>query len=276
MTTVLDPGTPPQVLMCAPDYFEVTYAINPWMTHGESVDLGKARDQWQALRQAIQDAGAEVLLAQPVPGLPDMVFTANAAQVNSRTRRAVIASYRHPERQPEEDHMEAWFKAQGYETLRLPREVKFEGSGDALMLNGHLFSGYRQRTSITAHAFLSSFLNLPVLSLELTDPRFYHVDVCMCPTDKGDLLLYPPAFDEYALKVIEAEVPAERRITVDDEEAFAFACNAVSVGDTLILNQGAPQLTRQLQERGYRVVAVDMSEFIKSGGSCKCLTLRLQ
>jgi N-dimethylarginine dimethylaminohydrolase len=264
----------PQILMCPPTYFDVEYAINPWMTQGDKVDTAKAMQQWQAMKDAIETlGGAEVKLAPAIEGLPDMVFTANAAVTYNGV--AVIASYRYPERQPEEDHMEAWFKANGHTTYRLPRNVHFEGHGDALKWNGILFSGYRQRTSIAAHGFLTAYTGLPVVSLELIDPRYYHVDVCMCPTDAGDFIYYPGAFDEYGLKVIEATVPEEKRIVVDEDEAAQFACNAVSIGKTLVLNEGAPKLTATMKARGYTVVAIDMSEFIKSGGSCKCCTLRL-
>jgi N-dimethylarginine dimethylaminohydrolase len=265
--------TQPQILLCPPTYFDVTYAINPWMTQGSKVDTKLAYTQWESMKTAIETAGAEVILAPAVEGLPDMVFTANAAVVHGK--KGVLASYRFAERQPEEAHMEAFFKGLGYDILKLPRDISFEGSGDALAWNGIIFSGYKTRTHIAAHGYITAHLGLPVLSVEMVDPRFYHVDVCMCPTDVGDLIYYPGAFDEYGLRVIKANVPEDKLIEVSAPEAEAFACNAVSVGKYIILNEGAPQLTKTLESRGYTVLAVDMSEFLKSGGSAKCCTLRL-
>lgn len=268
------PNLSPKILMCPPTYFDVTYAINPWMTQGAQVDTALAYQQWDNLKSAIEAAGAEVLLAPAVEGLPDMVFTANCAVVNGK--KAVLCSYRFPERQGEEPHMEAYLSSLGYDILKLPRDISFEGSGDALTYNGTIFSGYKTRTHIAAHGYITAHLGMPVLSVEMADPRFYHVDVCMCPTDRGDFIYFPGAFDEYGLRVIRANVPEDRLIEVSAVEAEAFACNAVSVNDTIIINDGAPELTKTLEAKGYKVVAIDMSEFIKSGGSCKCCTLRLE
>jgi N-dimethylarginine dimethylaminohydrolase len=263
----------PVILMSPPDFFEVAYAINPWMTAGDTVDLDLAKHQWGNLKAAIEAAGAEVKLAPPAQGLPDMVFTANSGVVHGKD--VVLCHYKHPERQPEEPHMQAWFEQNGFTVHKLPEGVTFEGMGDALIWNDIIFSGYRQRTDIAAHNWITKYLKLPVLSIELPDPKFYHVDVCMCPTDLGDFIYYPGAFDAYGLQVIEAHIPAEKRLVVQASEANLFACNAVSVGSTLILNKGANTLKAELEGRGYTVVEVDMSEFLKAGGSCKCLTLRI-
>lgn len=264
----------PQILMCPPTYFEVAYVINPWMAGNEPCDVELAKRQWEGLYQAlIQKAGAEVLLMEPVEGLPDLVFTANAAFVHRK--KAIIANFKHPERQPESDYDEQWFRAHGFTTVRLPEGVYFEGAGDALIWQDRVLAGYRTRTDIESHNVMTAETGLSVLSLELIDERFYHVDVTLCPLEDGHLIYYPGAFDDYGRSVIEAHVPPEKRIPVSAEEAARFACNAVNVGDTVVLNQGSTQLIDTLRERGFNVVPVDVSEFIKSGGSTKCLTLRV-
>ncbi|MDX2085817.1 MAG: arginine deiminase-related protein [Candidatus Melainabacteria bacterium] len=269
----------PTILMCPPDYFTVSYAINPWMSVDRPCDVGLAKQQWLTLRDTLREkAGADILEMPAVPDLPDLVFTANAAFVYQRL--AVIARYKYPERQGEEPYAEAWFRENGYAVHTLPRHTPFEGAGDALIWKDEtheprVFAGYRTRTDIAAHSLLSSQVGLPVLSLELVDPRFYHVDVCLCPLETGDLIYYPGAFDEYGRTVIEANVPAHRLIPVSAEDAAMFACNAVSVGDAVVLNQAATGLIELLKARGLRVFPVDLSEFIKAGGSAKCLTLRV-
>lgn len=269
----------PQILMCPPTYFTVDYSINPWMTQDAAVDKALAHEQWNNLKTAIQKAGADVLEVDPVDGLPDMVFTANAGAVFNRN--VVLARYRYPERQGEEPYMDAWFKANGFTVHHVPDDLYFEGMGDALVWrdeagNGLVFAGYRMRTNIVTHAYLQKALGLPVISMELAKPKFYHIDVCMCPTDRGDLIYYPGAFDSYGNRVIETYVPEERRITIDEDEAELFAGNSVSINNTIIFNEGSKKLRRKLEDRGYTVVEVNMSEFLKSGGSCKCLTLRVQ
>lgn len=263
----------PHILMSPPDFFEVVYAINPWMT--ATVERDRARRQWDSLYAALTGpAGAKVSLIPPVDGLPDLVFTANAAFVHQN--KAVIARYKHPERQPEEPHAERWFRDQGYEVVVLPREISFEGAGDALIYADQLvLAGYKQRTDIVAHQSLSHAVGLPVLSVELIESHFYHIDVCLCPLSGGELIYYPGAFDEYGLQVIESNVPDSKRIAVSTQEARQFACNSVNVNRTVLLNQGSQRLGDELRRRDYQVIELDLSEFLKAGGSAKCLTLRV-
>lgn len=271
----------PTILMCPPTYFQVDYAINPWMSVDAQADPQKTQEQWDHLVHVLKtNAGAEVVTMPPAEGLPDLVFTANAAFVEGS--KAIIANYKYPERQPEEALCEQWFNENGYQVIRLPEGLYFEGAGDALIWKHPetgervVFAGYRTRTDIAAHNAITSHTGLPVLSLELVDPRFYHVDVCICPLDTGEFIYYPGAFDEYGLTVIETHIPEQYRIPVSAEEAAHFACNAVNVGNTVVFHNQAPQLTETLRNRGLNVVPVDLSEFLKSGGSSKCLTLRIK
>ena len=269
----------PNILMCPPTYFEVAYAINPWMSLEHPVDISLAQTQWDNLKQAIIDNGkADVVELIPTEGLPDMVFTANAAFVHQKT--AVIARYKCVERQGEEPHVQTWFSGQGYKTVQPPKELPFEGAGDALKWTNSegttfVFSGYKPRTDIRSHSWISIATGLPVISLELIDPCYYHIDTCFCPLDTGEVIYYPGAFDAVGLAALEATIPESQRIIVSESEAAQFGCNAVSIHDTVILNQGSSQLESALRERGKNVVSVDLSEFIKAGGSAKCLTLRL-
>jgi N-dimethylarginine dimethylaminohydrolase len=259
--------------MSSPDYFEVFYAINPWMKTDTPVDRELAQAQWQSLKTGLKKrTGAQISLVKPVPGLPDLVFTANAAFVHGD--RAILAQFKNLERRPEEAHYRCRLQELGYQVIEPP--VAFEGAGDALVYDGRLvLAGYRQRTEISAHQMISQTFDLPVLSLELHTEHFYHVDTCLCPLEGGHLLYYPGAFDEYGLKVIEANVPEEKRLTVTSQEARNFACNAVQIGRFVFLNQPSDRLSEALKRRGFEVVGLDLSEFLKAGGSAKCLTLRL-
>ncbi|MGE0199937.1 MAG: dimethylarginine dimethylaminohydrolase family protein [Candidatus Melainabacteria bacterium] len=283
MMTGAGAGDKPRILMCPPDHFEIAYAINPWMDEGVPFSRDLARRQWDALVAAITGpGGAAVCLMDAVEGLPDLVFTANAAFVSGN--QAIVARYRHAERQGEESFVAAWFEENGFEVIRLPDALYFEGAGDALIWRNPdglypdrclVFAGYRTRTAIASHSLISTHLGLPVLSLELMHEAFYHVDVCLCPLQGGYLLYAPESFDEYGNAVIEANVPPDKRITVAMADARRFACNAVNLGETVILNQGSTAVETALSDRGFRVIPLDMSEFIKAGGSAKCLTLRL-
>ncbi|NHA14251.1 dimethylarginine dimethylaminohydrolase family protein [Thioalkalivibrio sp. XN279] len=264
-----------RILMCPPDFFEVDYVINPWMDgHAGSLDRELARRQWDGLRAAIA-ACAEVVLLQPQPGLPDLVFTANAGFVHGH--RAVPSHFMPHERRPEEPYLRAWFEAEGFEVRVLPDNVAFEGAGDALIDRGGpwLWAGYGFRTEIEAHDYLRRWFDLEIVSIRLTDPRFYHIDTCMCPLDGGYLLYHPPAFDEPSRAEIERRVPAARRIPVGVEDAGHFACNAVNIGRQVFMNRARAELVAELEAHGFEVVQLPLSEFLKAGGSAKCLTLKL-
>ena len=262
-------------LMCPPTHYDVDYVINPWMegnVHRSAKAVAAA--QWQQLQEVL--AGhARVEQLQPQPGLPDLVFTANAGVVVDD--RVVLARFFHPERQGEEPWFQSWFESQGYRVTLLPADLPFEGAGDALLdrSGGWLWAGYGFRSELAAHPLLAEALAVEVLSLRLMDERFYHLDTCFCPLSDGTLLYYPPAFDFYSNRLIETRVPAAKRLVVGEADALAFACNAVNVGRSVILNQASAGLRQQLQTRGYDVVETPLSEFLKAGGAAKCLTLRL-
>ena len=265
----------PAFLMCPPKLYDVNYVINPWMEgniHRSSREHAAA--QWEQLHAALSQI-ADVLLVEPQPGSPDMVFTANAGLV--RDGIVALSSFHHPERQGEEPHFRKWFSDCGFSIREIPRATPFEGEGDALFDAGgsRLWAGHGLRTRAASHRFLTQTWDVEVLSLGLIDPRFYHLDTCFCPLSNGDLMYYPPAFDASSRALIEAHYPASHRINVDEADALRFACNAVNVGQTILLNEISPQLCAQLESRGFSVLQVKLSEFLKAGGAAKCLVLRI-
>ncbi len=262
-------------LMCPPEYFTVAYIINPWM-HGNlrRIDAVVARQQWRALYDAIVEH-ATVRLVLPEPGSPDMVFTANAGLVKGR--RFILSRFRYPERQYEEPYFADWFMDRGYEVSLMPRDLPFEGAGDALFdrREARLWMGHGHRSLQGARDVLGERLGMEVVLLKLVDNRFYHLDTCFCPLEGGHLLYYPAAFDDASRAQIEALVPAARRIAIEEEDALAFACNAVNIDARVIVNRATPAFVKALGRCGYEVLQTPLSEFMKAGGSAKCLTLRL-
>jgi len=261
----------PRILMCPPDHYGIEYEINPWMKveHGSTPE--RARQQWQGLYELLAASGATVELLTPVKGLPDLVFTANAGLVFGE--RFYSSRFRHEVRAREEPVFDAWFAAHGFAVEHIPQGSYFEGAGDALFCGETLFAGYRIRSDVSGHQWLGRALGVQVLPVELVDKAFYHLDTCFCPLAPGEAIWYPAAFDAYGQKVIQAHVPS--LIPVVKDEAERFGCNAVVVGRTVFLNAGCARLTADLEARGYAVRATPLDEFLKSGGSAKCLTLRL-
>ena len=284
--TVLDTRTVPGVdalrtartrhyLMCAPTHFEVAYAINPWMDVTNPVDVDRARLQWDVLRTTYLSLGHRVDLIDPVAGQPDMVFAANGGLVIGG--RAYGAKFRFPERAAEGGAYAAWLTGQGYRVVEPTRTN--EGEGDFLALGSMILAGTGFRTSIEAHIEAADALDRPVVSLELVDPRFYHLDVAIAVLDDGngsapaDIAYYPGAFSRHSQRTLRDLFPDAIRCTEDD--ARAFGLNAVSDGKNVVLPAAATSLATSLRRRGYTPVPVELGEFVKSGGSVKCCTMEM-
>lgn len=263
-----------RLLMCPPDYFGIEYEINPWMRVSNQSNGDRARTQWKMLTRVLEkEIGAKLEFLEPVKGLPDLVFTANAGVVYEG--KAVPSRFRHPERQREERHFIEWFTKKGYEVITLDAEMYFEGAGDLLGFPEFWFGGYRQRSDIRAYDKLSTIFQIEILPVELVDPRFYHLDTCLCPLSGGELLYFPPAFDTYAQTVMASRLEQDKRFAVPSSEAERFACNAVCIDRHVVLPTGCPETMGWLEKHGYIPHPVDLDEFLKAGGSAKCLTLAL-
>ena len=258
-------------LMCPPEHFGVLYEINSWMHTEVQVDVDRAMTQWQALVATLRDAGATIELQEPVEGLPDLVFTANAGIVNGS--QFVPARFRHPERQGETPHDIAWFEAHGFTVDELPLGVSHEGAGDALPFGPALVSGYRMRTDAASHAYLSRLTGAAVRSVELVDDRLYHLDITFCPLDDRRALIAPMGWDAYGLRVVESLVPEP--LVLDEDATLAFCANSVVVGRNIVMPSCPVEVGRQLEAWGFSVAVVDVGEFQKAGGACRCLTLAL-
>lgn len=267
-------GEKEKILMCPPNFYGIKYEINPWMNVEIQSNQEKAIKQWNDLYKILkEDLNVDVKLIEPKEDVPDMVFTANAAVMYRK--KAVISKFRFPQRQPEEKYFADWFNDNGYEVITLPDGMAFEGAGDALYLDGILYSGYIPRSDIVSHTYISELLKIPVVSLELSNQNFYHLDTCFCPLENGYLIYYPDAFDKYANKVIENNVSEEKRIIVNDEEASYFTCNAVNINKNVVTNVTTKRFSDLLTQKGFNHIQTDLSEYMKAGGAAKCLTLKI-
>jgi N-dimethylarginine dimethylaminohydrolase len=261
-----------RLLMCPPTYYNIEYEINPWMSRLKAAHADTARAQWENLHQTLsRDCGVAVELVEPVQGLPDLVFTANAGLVFNGS--VILSRFRFPVRSGEEPVFAAWFRMHGLSVLELPPDTFFEGAGDALWCGRQLFAGYHFRSEISSHAAIGDVIGQRVLSLQLVDPRYYHLDTCFCPLSDGSAIWYPPAFDAYARRVVEQHIA--HRIEVSDHDAGRFGCNAVCVDRHVVVSAGCTRLMNDLSDAGFICHPVNLSEYLKSGGSAKCLTLRL-
>ncbi len=289
MPPALQPTTPdastPTLLMIDPAHYDVSYAINPWMApaawaRDAAAHRAAARCAWRALHDAVVAEGATVVEAPGAPGLPDMVFPANAAVVLDR--RALLARFRHPERRGEEPCFAAIvdrLRERGLvdEVATLPEGCYQEGAGDCVWdaARGRFWAGVGPRSTREAADRVADFFGATVTPLELVSDRYYHLDVCLCPLSGGEVLYYPRAFSAGALARLRDAVPADQLIEATAEDAAAFCVNAVNLGRTIVMAEPPARLRAVLAERGYGVAGVDLAPFLLSGGAAFCMTLRL-
>ena len=263
------------LLMCSPDYFGVHYAINPWMKNNAGkVDTRRATRQWQDFYSLVQRF-AKIRLIDPQPHVPDLVFTANAGLILGN--KFIPSFFLHKERRLEEPFFRDWFQSNDYQVVTWSNSIPFEGAGDILLQPGSnlLWAGHGFRTDFLSHAILKKDFPMQVISLQLVDPRFYHLDTCFCPLEDGGVLYYPQAFSAESLKLIEEKTVPENRIMISEEDAIHFSCNAVLLDRNIIMNHASAKLENQLENAGYTVYICPVNEFLKAGGANKCLTLEL-
>ncbi len=258
-------------LMCRPDHFEVRYAINPWMDPSAPVDRDLALAQWLRLVHVYQGLGHTVELVDPLPGQPDMVFAANGGVVVDG--RAYSARFAFSERSAEGPAYLDRLRAAGLEQVVEATCVN-EGEGDFAVVGRRVLAGTGFRTSRAAHAEAAAALGVEVVSLELVDPRYYHLDTCLAALDEDNVVYYPGAFSAASLDLLDRLYPDA--VLASRQDAEAFGLNCISDGLHVVIDQAAGGLVHRLAEAGYLPVPVDLSELVKAGGNVKCCTLELR
>ncbi|MBA3757986.1 amidinotransferase [Candidatus Saccharibacteria bacterium] len=263
---------PKTVLMCPPTYFDIEYEINPWMHQEDQPTSESASEQWRKLYNIYtQRLGWHVELAEPVKGLPDMVFATDCSLVIDD--RVMLSSFLYKERQPETAYFEAWFKDHGYKNLAKAKNF-FEGGGDTLLFGDKIIAGYGFRSSLESHDELREYFSREVVSLRIIDPNFYHLDTSLTVLSDNSVAYYPGAIDEDSQQRLRAAVPHLIEATLD--EARGFGLNATSDGKTIICSDESKTLLQKYKDAGFEVIGTPILEFRKSGGGVKCLTLELR
>jgi N-dimethylarginine dimethylaminohydrolase len=278
-------ATQVRFLMCPPQHFAVSYSINPWMNpeawaSADGALSEAAEQQWGALQRTLLTQGAAIEFVDPKPDLPDLVFTANAAVVLDG--KALLARFRHPERQCEEPIFGATFqalqaRAQIDAVVEMPEGLWLEGAGDCIWdrQRRSFWMGFGPRSHCGAAHVVADVFGVECVALELADPSFYHLDTAFCPLPSGDVIYYGHAFTPPARFTIEERVAPERRIELEPGDAMNFAANAVPLNGCIVLSSCSDALSRKLEERGLTVITTPLDAFLRSGGSACCLTLRL-
>lgn len=262
---------PKKILMCPPDYFDIEYEINPWMHQADQPSGETAQSQWQKLNDIYtKQLGWQVELITPVKGLPDMVFATDCCTIIDD--KILLSNFRYPQRQPETDQFEIWFRDHGYTNIKKAKNF-FEGGGDTIVFGDKIIAGYGFRSDIKAHDELHEYFGREVISLKIIDPHFYHMDTSLAVLDDKTVAYYPGAIDQTSREKLRQAVP--NLIEASSEEAKGFGLNAVSDGHIIICSDESPSLLQRYRAVGFEVIGTPILEFRKSGGGVKCLTLEL-
>jgi len=259
-------------LMCPPTYFEIAYSINPWMKIENQVDSALAHHQWHHFVGVLRSLGDVVECVPPVAGLPDMTFSGDAGLVYGRT--FVPSNFRAAERAGEVEHYVRWFERRGYEIVRMPADVRFEGLGDVVFHEDRAVVGHGIRSDERALPILREIVpSLDIVAdVHIRDDRYFHLAMALGFIDADTIVYYPPAFDDDSVRRLERAFRCP--IAIGDEDANDhFACNNLVVGGHVLLDGCTPALRDGLAARGYTARPCPMSEFKKSGGSLRCLVL---
>lgn len=254
--------------MCEPSHFSIAYEINPWMDSANQVNQSRAVNEWKNLVKTYLSLGAEVKFINSDDSVPDLVFTANAGLIYKNI--FFPSNFRFPERQQERPMFVNWFKSNNYKIVNLPKNIIFEGAGDALFCGKYLFLGTGFRSDRSVNKFLSKHIkDFQIITLGLSNPYFYHLDTCFSPLPNGEFIYYPDAFDDESRLILKNLKGHE----ITEELCINYGCNLVFIEDTLVTGFADNSLKTICKNIGLKIKVLEMEEFIKSGGGTRCLTL---
>ncbi len=285
--------------MCPWTFPKVEWTINPHMHRDNQPDPEKARLEWHMLLDCYLQLGIKVELLAPVPGLHDMVYTANAGW--GKNGAFILSNFKHAERKKETEHHRQWFLNQNFPFVQQARG-HFEGQGDLITTNSAYLLGYGTRTSLDFGDELKHALTLdnPLIQLELVDPAFYHLDTCLFSWRTINVVMYyPGAFTNEGISKLK-QLPLTL-IEVTRKEALTFVCNSVYYKKTALLSGASERLLRLFRNMGCHTSVITSAqdiatfftsyntngnvptvislpvptELMKGGGSYRCCSLFL-
>lgn len=266
-------------LMCPPEFFDTHHLFNPWMDWREAVDRGRARVEWEALRQAISAAGGEVVVMEPRPDAGAMVFTRDAALVYA-PGRVIILRNDGPRGVVEPPFFSEWFARSGY-ALEAPPPDRMDGGNVLRCSDGRYLIGIKPGSNLRAERYLARLLRrltgARCIGIPLADRRYLHLDMVLADLDGRGWLVHSAGLggldlDHPAWRAVFGTAPV---IEVTEEEAGRMACNIVIVGRTVIAGFLSERLRRAVGDLGFEVVVTGLDEFRKAGGGAHCLTLEI-
>ena len=258
------------LLLCPPKYYQIEYEINPWMDVKNKVIKSKAEEEFEKLVEIYKYLGIKVEQIAPQPGLPDMTYAANHGFVIDNL--FIKSNFRFKQRRKEAQFAQEYFSKKNFKIKKLPENISFEGQGDLFFRDGKFFAGYGKRTDKEAVSFLENILGDELICLRVNNPYYYHLDTCFAPLGRGIAVINPASFSKEDIRKIKRNF--KKVIETDTKDNKLLCCNLVSVDGAAVIGKGVSrELKKNISSLGWQVVEAEMDEFLKGGGSVKCLTL---
>ncbi len=280
-----------KVLMSGAEYFDDHDAINAYMDDSVPVSVERAAQEHADIENAFTQAGIEVLKVPAPEGAQDGVYTANwALCIDGKAIMSNLPDKRHD---TESLYAERVLHGLGKNIIKLPRQYKFSGQGDALPCGKYLFVGSGYRTDKEVWPLLARETGLHVVGLQTVpqldaegnptinsvtgwpDSFFYDIDLALAVISPTLIAWCPEAFTSESRARVQALTDIDT-IEVDyDEATRASASNLVSTGVTVVMGHRAPKLCAALESRGLTVITPHVTELMKGGGFIRCTSLTL-
>lgn len=261
-----------KILLCPPTFFDIEYAINPWMDIDTKINSQKVWHEFETLKNIYRKIGVTFDELSPTKGLPDQVFTTDIGVPLGKL--FVRSNFKYGQRKPESFIGSEYFENKGYAIFTIPPSISYEGEGDLIKMEDTFYMGWGQRTSYEAAEYLSIALRHEVIPIKLINPSFFHLDTCFAPLTKDTAIYYPGAFSFEGTQILASHF--EDLIPIEKKDADAFACNVIIIGKNIIMHNGlSSKLSAIIESYGFTIYGLDMTEYLKGGGSVKCVSLQI-
>ncbi|WP_216827716.1 dimethylarginine dimethylaminohydrolase family protein [Alkalihalobacterium elongatum] len=258
-----------KVILCEPEHMTIRQVINDTQKHfqNEGIHVERSLQQHKLFVETLLNHGIDVVLLSPLEKYPEQVFTRDIGFTLGQT--IFVAEMAHDVRKGEEEILKTWLKDSKISYYNLVGD-EIEG-GDVIIDQSTVFVGLSNRTNEAAINHLRSLLpQFEVVTVPFTE-KYLHLDCVFNVISPNEALIFPEALEQKEIDILGERYDL---IEVSEEEQFTLGTNVLSIGNKKIISLPInKQVNKQLRDRGFEVIEVDITEIIKSGGSFRCCTL---
>jgi N-dimethylarginine dimethylaminohydrolase len=270
-------GTLRKVLLCPPTYFDfrpINEITRKVLAAGEHADLEAVRREHAGLAQAYRDAGVEVVLMDPDPELPYMVYARDFGACLAEG--VLIGSFREPVRQGEELRYAARLHDLGVPIIGRVDRGFFEGGDFWFLDEATVAHGVVARSDwegVYAAARILEPLGYTVVGVQLAS-RNLHLDMAFNIVAPGLAVCATEQMPEFFLRMLHKR--GFELIDVPSEGVFLHHCNIQCLGEDRVLTfAGNRAVNARLQAHGLKVITPELTQILKGGGGPHCMTFPL-